>query len=379
MNIVFLGTTVNYGHKFVAANKKTELLAKGLKACGNDITIHNGLLGVREIDTDECFEEPQIGKIINYASSGPRVLDPIKNYSRLKEDLKKLKKVSENILILLAPYNPIYEEQLLIGKQLGYKIVVISHEWLPTLNHRNFAERLMRELYSLSFGYGVDAILPISDYIKQRVIRFNKPLFKTPILGEFEEAYEKRIRKSGFIYCGTTAYERAFMILIEAYQIYCDKISEPLPLTFILSGNDISISKVKTKIASKRINNITVMSGLPYEDLYSLYRSASGLLLPLDPNNEQDKARFSQKIAEYVSMGTLLISNPVGEINNYFIHGENAILNTFSPEGFAESMEWVTKHPSEVERIAKAGWNTGKQEFDCFKFGEKLNEFFKLL
>lgn len=379
MNIVFLGTTVGYGHKFVAANKKTELLARGLKACGNDITIHNGLLSVGEIKTDEYYKKPGIGTIINYASDGYRLFEPIKNYKRLKQDLEKLRTTKDNFIILLSPYIPIYEEYLIIGKSLGYKIVTISHEWLPTLSHRNIAEKYIRKLFSIFFGYGVDAILPISDYIEKRIAHFNKPMLKTPILGEFVPQNQNRRRTSGFVYCGTTSYERAFMILIEAYQIYCDRIKFPLPLTLVLSGNDDSIIRVRESIAKMRFCNIRIITGLPYDDLYELYRTSSGLLLPLDPENEQDKARFSQKVAEYISTGTLLISNPVGEINNYFTNGINAILNTYTPEGFAQSMEWITVHAAEAESIAEAGWNLGKIEFDYLQFGLKLNDFLKSL
>lgn len=377
MNIVFLGTTVNYGHKFVAANKKTELLARGLKACGNTVTIHNGLLSVGDIEADEYYDIPEVGTIINYAPSGQRLLEPIMNYKRLRRDLKNLRNRNNNFLILLSPYNPIYEEYLAIGKFLGYKIITISHEWVPTFSHRNFAEKILRKIYSLSFGYGVDAILPISSYIEKRVAHFKKPMFMTPILGEFGEKYDNNEKSSGFVYCGTTAYERAFMILIDAYQIYCNRVDHALPLTLVLSGKDDSIDRVKKSISKRHLNGIHVITGLPYNELYALYESASGLLLPLNPDNEQDKARFSQKIAEYISTGSLLITNPVGEINTYFSNEVNAILNSFSPEGFANSMEWVTVHPSKAREIAEAGWKLGKCEFDYRTFGVKLNNFLK--
>lgn len=34
---------------------------------------------------------------------------------------------------------------------------------------------------------------------------------------------------------------------------------------------------------------------IPYEELMDIYKSSLGLLIPLDPDSVQDKARFSQK------------------------------------------------------------------------------------
>lgn len=380
MNIVFLGTTVNYGHLFVAANKKTELLAMGLKACGNNVSIHNGVLSVNSIISDERYEIPEIGNIINYAPKGHRFLEPFINFNRLKHDLSQLKDNTEkNILILLSPYLPIYEEYVYLGKKLGYKIVVISHEWLPTLQHRNGIERWLKKAYSASFGYGIDAILPISDFITEKVRHFKKPMFKTPILGDFQAPVLDRTRMSGFVYCGTVAYERAFMLLVEAYRTYCKRVAAPLPLTLVLSGKQSEIKRIKETISSNGKENITILSGLPYDELYQLYRTASGLLLPLDPDNIQDRARFSQKIAEYISTGTPLITSPVGEIPNYFTDKENAIFNPFTSEGFASSMEWITLNPGETDKIGKAGWQLGKKEFDYLHFGKRLNDFLKSL
>lgn len=376
MNIVFLGTTSGYGHLYVAANKKTELLARGLHACGNRITIHNGIEGVQGISDEERYDIPDIGHIISYPRVGKRLYEPITNFRKLREDLISIYRPQEkNIIILLAPFYHIYFEYQILAKLCGYKIVVISHEWQTALTHPTVLHKILRYTYSRLFGYGIDAILPISDFIIKRISHFNKPILKTPVLGEFIPLEILEKRKNEFIYCGTVEYERAFMILVEAYKIYASKNQNPATLTLVLSGRRELIDSVKHKIGNLPNGEIKILTGLTYRDLYKLYSTATALLLPLDPDNRQDKARFSQKIAEYIASGTPMITNPVGEINNYFTNKESAIITPYSPKGFALSMEWVTSHMEEGEEIGRKGWNVGKKEFDYLCFGKKLNEF----
>ena len=70
-----------------------------------------------------------------------------------------------------------------------------------------------------------------------------------------------------------------------------------------------------------------------------------------------------------------MITNPVGEICNYFSDRKSAIINQFSPEGFAESMEWIATHTDEGIRIGREGWNIGNREFNYLTFGERLHSF----
>lgn len=376
MNIVFLKTTASYGHLFNATNKKTQLLAKGLTACGDRVTIHNGIEGIIGITEEERYDEAGTGNVISYPHRKIRILEPIANYNKLRRDLKSIYVPGEkNLIILLSPYYHIYLEYQLIARTLGYKIAVISHEWLPTLNHPTILHRALRKIYSKLFGYGVDAILPISDYIIEKVSHFDKPILKTPVLGEFPPIDSIGNHSSGFVYCGSIDYERAFMTLVDAYEIYVSKNKDPYPLTLVLSGRQDRIAETRSKISKQNHGKINIVSGISYTELYNLYKAAVALLLPLDPENIQDRARFSQKIAEYVATGTPMITNPVGEICNYFSDRKSAIINQFSPEGFAESMEWIATHTDEGIRIGREGWNIGNREFNYLTFGERLHSF----
>lgn len=121
--------------------------------------------------------------------------------------------------------------------------------------------------------------------------------------------------------------------------------------------------------------HIDIKSRLPYSELYYEYLTASALLIPLDPDSEQDKARFSQKIAEYLSTGTPVISCKVGEIPYYFEDRKNMIFADYTIEGFADSMLWIQNNEGKARSIGNAGFQTGVKFFDYKLFGNKLHEF----
>ena len=71
----------------------------------------------------------------------------------------------------------------------------------------------------------VDGILPISEYIINKIRHFNKPYIKVPVLADFDESdnleAEQRCaeEKSFFLYCVYAAYTRVIYFIIDAYAI----------------------------------------------------------------------------------------------------------------------------------------------------------------
>jgi glycosyltransferase involved in cell wall biosynthesis len=77
----------------------------------------------------------------------------------------------------------------------------------------------------------------------------------------------------------------------------------------------------------------------------------------------QDKARFPQKIAEYVASGSPIITNSIGEISYYF-NNNNAILTKYyTVEAYFNAMQWVIENPEKAKEIGKKGKETGYINF----------------
>lgn len=381
MNVVFLDCTQNYGFQFSAANTKTELLAKGLVKAGNVCTIINGVEGYSGIKYEETRVVDGLGEVVSFPSRKVPVLGFFCNLPSLIGVLKRLaENDGKNVMILTSPYLHIYFIYVILGKVLGYKIVTISHEWLPTIKRRFWIQNVMSGIYAKTFGKGIQGILPISHYIWLRVEHFGKPMLMTPILAEYPEKVPSVCKEDIFVYCVYSYYYRVITMVIDGYKEYRKIADKPYGLILILSGPISQIEKVQDYIREARLTEgITIKTKLPYAELLQAYQQARALLIPLNPDCEQDHARFSQKIAEYLSSGTPVISNRVGEIPYYFENSKNMILTDYSAKGFANSFKWVQDNPIKATEIGRKGFETGVSEFNYETFGKKLDGFLQTI
>lgn len=377
MNVVFLDCTQNLGYQFSAGNTKVEMLALGLKEQGDKVSVINGIDGYGKITKKVCKTLPNIQQIITYPSPKGGILCSFLNFPLLHRDLKHLYIPNDkNILILESQYVHIYFLYVLLGKTLGYKIFVISQEWLPTVKRKYWIQNVSAALYAKTFGYAIDGILPISEYIIKRIKRFNKPYLKTPILAKFPITIPTIEKSNYFVYCVYADYYRVITLLLDGYKKYCTQNANPYDMMLVLTGTKSQIQRVQDYICTENmIENVKIKTQLPYFELLSCFSAAKALIIPLDPNHTQDEARFSQKIAEYLSSGVPIISNNVGEIKNYFTDKINIVLTEYSVRGFAEAFMWVQMHPKESEEIGMNGFHLGFENFDAIKFGRKLHNF----
>ena len=383
LNVVFLDTTNFYGYNYSAANSKTEFIARGLVKCGDICNIINSVNGYNALEKREIKHVEGVGNVFTYPRKGSRLFCWIKNIPLLKQDIKELYRLDcYNWVVLLSPDIHIYWLYMRIARKYSYKIAVISHEWLPTVNTTHPIKRPFSLFYANTFGYGVDCILPISEYIINKIKRFGKPYIKLPALAEFKEDVLKKDTKRvpQFVYCVYAAYLRAIIPIIDAYSKYVESAPNPHKLILVLGGTDAQVKPVSDYILNKCLSgNIVVKRKLPYSELNRLYETSRALIIPLDPKSEQDAARFSQKIAEYVSTGTPILSCDVGEVSFYFKDKENAIFSDYSIEGFASSFKWIANNVEEIEHIGKNGFKVGQKNFDYKICGKRLHDFLNIL
>lgn len=381
MNIVFLDCTQNYGYQFSAANTKVELMARGLKGKGATVTIVNGISGMRGMERRTEKKSDLTGNIITYPDKG-RYLGFLRNKGDLRHDLEALYKVGDkNIVVLSNVYLYLYNLYMNMAHSCGFKVVAVAHEWLPTIKRRLWIQNKMGRMYADTFGKKVEGILPISEYIIERIRHFGKPYLKIPVLADFSVRPDQfTVHNGGLVYCVYAAYSRVIDFILQAYAIYVGKSTNPMRLTLVLSGPAEAISIVHDKVKTLGLDsNARILTKLPYGDLISLYNSAQGLIIPLDPDHEQDHARFSQKIAEYLSSGSPIVTNNVGEITHYFTPSVDAIVCDYTAKGFAEAFQWIETHPSETYEIGHRGFELGRKEFNYQTVGERLYRFLEKL
>lgn len=380
-NIIFLDCTSNFTRCFSANNTKVCFLVKGLTLEKCNCTIVESVIGSNYIKKREEKLIDGISRVISYPKKHNQLISWLFNIIPLYNDLKKLRYKDCNYCIILeAPDFHIYILYIILSRLLQFKVITIAHEWGPTVTVVHWLRKPSVWLYSKTFGYLSDAILPISEYIICKIKHFNRPFLKIPIIADFSNKIESdKQDQDYFLYCVGASYFRVIKTIINAYDKYHDENGEN-HLILVLSGTNEQILSIKKYITNKQLtSNIQICTHLRYEDLLKLYTNAKALIIPLDPTSEQDQARFSQKISEYLSTSVPIISNNVGEIKYYFTNKKNILLCTYDEEGFKNSFKWIDNHPLEAKNIGLNGYNLGKKEFDYRKFGKLLDHFIKEL
>lgn len=377
LNVVFLDCTSGYGYSFSAVNTKTEFMVLGLKDNGAYCTVINSVVGINEVHHRTVLDNG-ICNIISYPKKGNQLVSWLKNVDDLKTDLQRLyHRKCTNIIVLESPDYHIYRLYCHYSHKYGYKIVTISHEWSPTIKSIHPLRRPFKNLYTRTFGFYSDAILPISEYIIDKIKYFRKPYLKVPVLASFDEVpAEKGLCEDYFLYCVYAAYTRVIIPIIEAYMEYRDSANGKYKLILVLGGSDTQVNVIIDYLNQHGYEkNVSIRRKVPYDELMRLYKNAAGLIIPLDPNAEQDYARFSQKIAEYTSSASPIISCKVGEVGHYFKDKESAILCEYSKKGFVNAFSWITEHPLEAECIGKKGYEVGENYFNYKIVGKQLFDF----
>ena len=377
----FLGCTQNYSYQFSATNTKVEFLAKGLNQIGDSCIIHNGIIGTKLISQKEIKEISNVGTVITYSKKGNQLISWIFNLPLLIKDLNRNDVKGEKVIILEAPDYHIYLLYIILARIFKYKIIVISHEWSTTVTSVHWLRKPSVTLYSSTFGYFADGILPISEFIIKKISHFKKPYLKIPVIAEYNQIvrYKPCENKKYFLYCVSAAYKRVIFQIINAF-VKFNTEERDVNLVLVLSGTTGEISIIQAYINQfESGGNIIIKNKVSYTTLLALYSNALALIVPLDPNCKQDEARFSQKIAEYLSSGTPVISNNVGEIKYYFKDKENIVLCDYSVRGFVEAFRWVYNYPKEAKEIGINGFNTGKKYFEYHKISKELHDFVSTL
>lgn len=381
MKIVFLGCTKEFGFGFGANITKIGYMAKGLTEAGAACVIHNGIVGSEKITNDQDIEYNGF-KVTTFKKRGSQHISWIRNAYRLYRYLKNERvKGDRNIAILELDLYHIMLLYFLMLKILGYKRVVISHEWGPTIVNERRLKYYSHCIFAKTFGWYANGILPISEYIIKKIEHFGKPYYKLPIMADFNEKYEYTPKaENRFVYCASVYYKRIIKMVINSYAQYTqEEGGGEIKLTLILNGPDNYKKEIADYIETKQLTEkITIKSKLPYKELVNEYLNAKALLIPLDPDYEQDEARFSQKIAEYLSSKTPVITNNVGEIKYYF-NDDEIIKCEFNETGFAKAFSWVADNEDKAKEIGIRGYERGVKEFDYRHLGKGMYKFFDLL
>ena len=199
-------------------------------------------------------------------------------------------------------------------------------------------------------------------------------MYILPVLGAYIQNPVAAHCQPFFTFCGHIRYLLRNKTLLDAFKLV--RREEPdAKLMLVLVGNDSDFGEMRTLLARERLlDSITIKSGISQEELCGIYSSSMALLVPLDPGNLQDKARFSQKIAEYVASARPIITSDVGEIPYYFKDKESAMIVPYTAEGYAKGMLDIWANPVLGDKVGRGGYDVGCRHFNYKTAGSELKE-----
>ncbi len=386
-SIVFLGFN-GFPHGF-AEVQKIILISKSLILSGNNVTVicRNGFHN----KTD--YPETSVSGIYEniryiYASGScyrnkhffKRRLNEIKgkiNEFLLIRRYKQKDNLDYAILSTRSFYLVLYYKAL--SKIFGFKIVLNYVEYYSGMKKEGLQirQQVNDQLFDRYASKLSDGVFPISEFLVQHVKKRcpNIKYLKIPILTDLQKYkdLEKLQSERYFLFCGHAAYQEIIEFIIDSFSILND---DSFFLYLIVNGSEGQIREIKRYI-NKNIkkDKIRIFSRLSEKKLYSFYRSAIALLIPLRPTF-QDSARFPHKTGEYLASGNPVISTNYGEMKYYFKDSENMLLaESYDRKLFAEKMKFVISNPEEAKRIGRNGEAIASKIFNYVSMAPHINNF----
>jgi len=364
---------------FSAASNKFFLMGKALLKEGYRVVLINRF----NFGKNSSFEKGSIDGIeYIYLYSGEKtifkqILTEFTSIFWLRRILNEYKP-THNRRYLMFSYTSLFSmfSYRLLTKVYNYQLLASIMEYHPALAKNIKAQIKAWLFWGVCFKV-VDAALVISDFLQNEIKNRNKnlPIHKIPVLGDFNIKKNMVKQKSPyFLYCGSVGYSDIIKLIVSSFE----KLKlDNFHLFIVISGKENKVESLKIRLSKHK--NIHVFYQLSYQELLNKYANAIGLLIPMR-NTVQDIARFPQKIAEYASVGVPIITNPVGEIGNYFEDRVSAVYaERDTIEAYSKAMEWVGLNLQEAKKIGLQGRKVGLKHFHYGSVSQEFNNFLKQL
>lgn len=277
---------------------------------------------------------------------------------------------TERVFVYLTYYT--------IAKLIGAKLVYSYVEDRSTFEYSSKIKRKLQHLADRIAAKCSDGVIPISDYLENKALYFNSKLksIKVPPICDFKQfrnmPVQKKIEGKYLVYCGSTSYIEVAEFIAESF--YTSTIHDSRKLVLILSGDEKKINEIRVKYPQS-----LVLSNLAYVDLISSFTFAEALFIPLR-NIKSEKARFPNKVCEYIASGGVIISTQIGEISTYFTHQENALLcKDYCIEEMVELLDNIANSKYDMRGIREKAYQTGLKYFDLYAYQTEINKFLSSL
>lgn len=265
----------------------------------------------------------------------------------------------------------------LLSKMLFTKTIIDNTEYWSSVNREkiNFGDAIYDFLTPILYN----KVICISDFLFNHTLKFKKEknILKIPAIvdfSKFDSETQKPNVNNYILFCGSAVYFEIIDFIIASFEAIENDL---VKLVLVSSnGSNSDFEKLYKRIdSSPKKSLIVVKKDLSYEVLVSLYKNSLALLIPLRPTIE-DMARFPHKLGEYTASKSIIVTTKFGEIPNYFIDSENALIaNKYSIEEYAAKINLAIVQNDAIEKMKINSFETGLLNFDYKNSGKKIYNF----
>lgn len=384
--IIAKGSGISYS--FNALNTKCYYMAKILKSYGLNVTILSSIYY-----QPEPFAK-KVGKYKGIKYYMPSVYP--KAASKIRQTYYRLAHIWRVTCFLIylkrkwGKTHFIFDDNstpfpfLLLLNWLGVIDLIFNLEEWPLSHNISYKRKLWSHLFTVCAFKKCKKLVCVSSYLIAKAIKYNNKarVFKLPALAEFNESNchtsinaDGKHEMTRFLYCGNVGFSEVIETIIGAFENICRlRKNVKVELLLILHGNELELEKVGDYVNRSEFP-IKIKCKLSEKALFAEYSQASVLLAPLR-FTVQDRARFPQKIAEYVSFSKPIITTFVGDIGLYFKSDKSAIfIDDFSLTELGNKMTYSIDNNERMVGIGIEGNAVGRKYLDYKKYITKFGDF----
>jgi len=171
-------------------------------------------------------------------------------------------------------------------------------------------------------------------------------------------------------YFGSVLAVKGLAILLRAARIL-RQLNKPFKI--LITGNTAKNPDLLKLIAELDLQEQVILTGyLPHEQLIDIM-SVPDILVEPKIEHGENIAGFPQKLAEYLSLGKPIVASSIGDLTEFLIDRENALLcRPGDPESMAQALLELMSDATLRERLARKARETAMHSFEGKKIASQV-------
>jgi glycosyltransferase involved in cell wall biosynthesis len=164
-------------------------------------------------------------------------------------------------------------------------------------------------------------------------------------------------------------------IILNAFEIISQKRENVVLLMVGLKPE--YFKRPSIEIYERRKEKIRIIEKVPYKNIPEFLDASDILLLPMR-DNIKNRARWPNKLGDYLAAGKPIVFNPVGEVKMFFEkHPEAGLLASETAEDFAGKILHFLENPDIAEKYGKNARNIA-EKYSWENLAEGLDKFYRM-